>query len=75
VITEAVAAGRKTDPASDLQARVFARAAWSANRAARDIWVASGGKRDPRRLVNQALDLLQHGLQESKPSAPKSRSR
>jgi AcrR family transcriptional regulator len=75
VITEAVAASRQTDAATDLQARVSARAAWSANRAARDIWVASDGKRDPRRLVNQALDLLQHGLQESKPSAPESRSR
>jgi AcrR family transcriptional regulator len=64
VIAAAVAASRKTDPATDLRARVLARAAWSATRAARDIWVASGGKRDPRRLVNQAFDLLEQGLEQ-----------
>jgi MftR C-terminal domain len=55
---------RKTDPATDLRARVIARAAWSATRAARDVWVASGGKRDPRKLVNQAFDLLRQGLEQ-----------
>jgi AcrR family transcriptional regulator len=64
VIAAAVAASRKTDPATDLRARVIARAAWSATRAARDIWVASGGNRDPRRLVNQAFDLLEQGLEQ-----------
>ena len=75
VITEAVAASRQTDPATDLQARVIARAAWSATRAARDIWIASDAKRDPRRLVNEAFDLLQHGLQQSERSARKRRRR
>ncbi len=64
MITEAVAASRKADPATDLQARVIARAAWSATRAARDIWVASAGKRAPGTLVNQAFDLLEHGLRQ-----------
>jgi MftR C-terminal domain len=53
------------DPAGDLQARVIATAVWSANRAARDIWVASDAKRDPRQLVNEAFDLLEHGLRQS----------
>lgn len=75
VITEAVAASRKTDPATDLQARVFARVAWNAHRAARDVWVASDGKRDPRRLVNEAFDLVQDGLAGSKARARKSRRR
>jgi AcrR family transcriptional regulator len=75
VIAEAVAARGKTDSATDLRARVIARAAWSATRAARDIWVASDGKRDPRRLVNQAFDLLQQGLQQSDRSDATSRSR
>ncbi len=63
MIAEALAGVRGTDPASDLQARVVARAAWSATRAAREIWVASDGKRDPRRLVNEAFDLLNRGFQ------------
>jgi TetR/AcrR family transcriptional regulator, regulator of mycofactocin system len=62
VIAEAVAADRQTDPASDLQARVVARAAWGAACAARDIWVMSDAKRDPRALVSQAFDLLEHNL-------------
>jgi AcrR family transcriptional regulator len=66
VIAQGVAANRKTDPATDLRARVVARAAWSATRAARDIWLASGGKRDPRRLVNQAFALLEQGLEQPK---------
>ena len=75
MITEAVAASRQTDPATDLQARVIARAAWSATRAARDIWIASDAKRDPRRLVNEAFDHLQQGLQQSERSVRKRRSR
>jgi AcrR family transcriptional regulator len=71
VIAEAVAASRHRDPATDLQARVTARAAWSATRAAREIWVASGAKRDPRTLVNEAFDLLEHGLRHSQPAARK----
>jgi hypothetical protein len=59
-----VAASHNVDPASDLQAQVIARAVWSANRAARDIWIASDAKRDPRELVNEAFDLLEHGLRE-----------
>jgi AcrR family transcriptional regulator len=62
VIAEAVAASHEGDPASDLQAQVTARAVWSANRAARDIWVASGAERDPRELINEAFDLLERGL-------------
>jgi AcrR family transcriptional regulator len=58
VIAEAVAATRRTDPATDLYARVLARAAWGANRAAREVWVATDAKRDPRQLVNEAFDVL-----------------
>jgi AcrR family transcriptional regulator len=65
VIAEAVAASHNSDPATDLRARVIATAVWSANRAARDIWVASNAKRDPRELVNEAFDLLEHGLRQS----------
>jgi AcrR family transcriptional regulator len=65
VIAKAVAESRKGDRATDLEARVIARAAWSATRAARDAWVASEGRRDPSRLVNQAFDLLQSGLQQT----------
>jgi MftR C-terminal domain len=64
-----VAASRHSDPATDLQARVTARAVWSATRAAREIWVASHATRDPRTLVNQAFDLLEHGLRQSEPAA------
>jgi AcrR family transcriptional regulator len=59
VIAEAVAAARGTDPATDLRARVIARAAWGAACAARDIWVTSEAKRDPHDLVNEAFDLLE----------------
>jgi AcrR family transcriptional regulator len=58
VIADAVAADRGTDPATDLEARVVARAAWGAACAARDIWVANDGEHDPRALVNQAFDLV-----------------
>jgi AcrR family transcriptional regulator len=73
VIAEALAAVRHTDPATDLQARVVARAAWSATRAAREIWLASDAKRDPRRLVNEAFDLLNRGLPTSEPTDRKRR--
>jgi AcrR family transcriptional regulator len=61
VIAEAVAAAENTDSATDLRARVVARAAWSATRAAREVWLASAGTRDPRELVNDAFDLLEQG--------------
>jgi AcrR family transcriptional regulator len=62
VIAEAAAAGDRPDPASDLRARVIARTAWGAACAARDVWVTSNAERDPRTLVNEAFDLLAHGL-------------
>jgi AcrR family transcriptional regulator len=62
VIAEAVAADHRSDPTSDLQARVIARTAWGAACAARDIWVTSDAKRDPRTLVNDAFEILTHGL-------------
>ncbi len=67
VIAEAVAASRHTEPTTDLHARVIARAAWSATRAAREIWVASDARRDPRSLVNEAFDLLGDCLPPGKP--------
>jgi AcrR family transcriptional regulator len=67
-IAEAVAATRRTDPATDVYARVVARAAWGANRAARDVWVATDAKRDPRSLVNQAFDVLGDCLRSDKAS-------
>jgi AcrR family transcriptional regulator len=60
VIAAAVADTRNTDPARDLEARLFARAVWAATRAARDVWLAT--EDDPRRLVNDAFDRLEHGL-------------
>jgi hypothetical protein len=62
VIADAVAAGHRRSAASDLEARVIARTAWGAACAARDIWVTSDAKRDPRTLVNEAFDLLEAGL-------------
>jgi len=58
VIAEAVASDHGTDAATDLRARVIARVSWGAACAARDIWVTSGAKREPRALVNEAFDLL-----------------
>jgi AcrR family transcriptional regulator len=62
VIADAVAAARSTDSAIDLAARVTARAAWSATRAAREAWLASEGELDPVKLINDAFDLLEQGL-------------
>jgi AcrR family transcriptional regulator len=69
IIAEAVAASRRSDPATDLYARLIARAAWAATRAARDVWIASDAKRDPRRLINQAYDLLEHDLRRTEQAA------
>lgn len=60
-IAEAVSRNRR-GTATDLRARVIARASWGAACAARDLWVSSGGTSNPRRLVNQAFDLVQQGL-------------
>jgi AcrR family transcriptional regulator len=62
VIAQAVAPDRRTDAATDIGARLIARAAMSAIRAARDVWVASDASRDPRRLVNKAFDVLEQGI-------------
>lgn len=62
VIAEAVAATRNSDPASDLEARLVARAAWAATRAARDVWVATGATADPRALIDEAFGHLERGL-------------
>jgi len=48
--------------ATDIRARVTARAAWGATRAARDVWLASRGHSDPRVLVDEAFELLERGL-------------
>jgi AcrR family transcriptional regulator len=69
-IAEAVAADRGTDPAADLQARLIARSAWGAVCAARDVWVASGGERNPAALIDQAFDLLERDLRDSGLVAP-----
>jgi TetR/AcrR family transcriptional regulator, regulator of mycofactocin system len=61
VIAQAVATTRDTDPATDLQARLVARTAWGATRAARDVWLASNAGHDPRILVNEAFDLIERG--------------
>ena len=61
-IAEALAASRNADPATDLAVRATARAAWSASRAAREVWLASNGEQDPRRLVDEAFDLVERGL-------------
>ena len=62
VIAEAVLAGSESDPATDLEARVVARTTWGATCAARDAWLASDAELDPRELLNEAFDLVQHGL-------------
>jgi AcrR family transcriptional regulator len=63
LIAEAAAATRNSNPASDLQARMLARATWAATRAARDVWIATDGRQDPRALIDQAFDYLRRGLQ------------
>lgn len=67
VIADAVAPTRHTDPTTDLYARVIARVAWSANRAVREVWIASDAKRDPRSLVNEAFDILGDCLPPDEP--------
>jgi TetR/AcrR family transcriptional regulator, regulator of mycofactocin system len=62
VIAAAFAATRGTDPATDLRARVEARATWCASRAARDVWLATEGKADPRALLDEAYDLVERGV-------------
>jgi AcrR family transcriptional regulator len=62
VIAEAVAAERNTEAATDVAARIIARAAINATRAARDVWVSTHGARDPNDLVNEAFDVLEHGI-------------
>ncbi len=62
VIAEAEANTRQANAATDLRARVLAKAAWSAARSARETWVESGARSDPRQLVNDAFDLLDRGL-------------
>ena len=69
VIAEAVAADSQTHPATDLQARVIARATWGAVCAARDTWLESDAKREPPTLLNQAFDLLERGLRPTPPVA------
>ena len=62
VIAAAIAAERGVDPMTDLHARVEARALWSASRAARQVWLATEGAADPRRLLNDAFDLVENGF-------------
>jgi hypothetical protein len=42
-------------------------------RAARQMWVASDAKRDPRRLANEAFALFEHGLRTGERVGRKSR--
>jgi AcrR family transcriptional regulator len=70
LIAQTVASDRGTDPAEDVQARLIARVAWGAVCAARDVWVASGGERDPAALIDEAFDLLEHDLRASGRVAP-----
>lgn len=67
-IADAVAGDRSSGSARELEARVIARATWGAACAARDIWVASDAKTDPRTLVEDAFALLQHGLGTERPA-------
>jgi AcrR family transcriptional regulator len=62
VIAAAVAAERRTTAATDLAARVAARAAWGATRAAREVWLESEGRLDPRRLIDDAFNHLEQGV-------------
>lgn len=62
VIAAAVAISREANPASDVHARLVARATWGAVRAARDVWVASDGRHDPRPMLEEAFDLLGRGV-------------
>lgn len=63
VIADAVATAKQTDSASDLEARMLARAAWAATRAARDVWLAT--EEDPRTLVNHAFDHVERGFRST----------
>lgn len=75
VIARAVAADRKTHPATDLQMRVIARATWGAVCAARDTWLESEARLEPSKLVNEAFDLLERGLRPSERGDRHSRMR
>lgn len=67
LIADAVAATRDTDPRTDLEARMLARAAWAATRAARDIWLVT--EEDPRALVERAFDYVERGFEPTVPTA------
>jgi AcrR family transcriptional regulator len=55
VIAAAIAAERGVDPATDLPARVEARALWGASRAARQVWTAARGAADPTTAPERRL--------------------
>jgi AcrR family transcriptional regulator len=61
-VIAAAAAERGTSAATDLAARVAARAAWGATRAAREVWLESEGRLDPRRLIDDAFNHLEQGV-------------
>jgi AcrR family transcriptional regulator len=62
VIAEAVARSRGTDPATDLYARMVGKLVWSANLAASEVWLASNASRNPRRLLDEAFDIVEQGV-------------
>ena len=62
VLAAAIADERGVDPTGDLRSRLEAQAAWSANRAARQVWLEKEGKADPRKLVDEAYDLVERGF-------------
>ena len=61
MIAAEYASARKTDPATDLVARASPDGL-GRDAGRRDVWLASGGARDPRILVNDAFDLVEEGL-------------
>jgi AcrR family transcriptional regulator len=60
-----IAARLGVDPERDLRPRVVASTTMAALRSAHRIWMASGGTTDLIELANQALDLLDGGLQRA----------
>jgi AcrR family transcriptional regulator len=62
VIAEAVARSRGTDLATDLYARMVGKLVWSANLAASEVWLASNASRNPRRLLDEAFDIVEQGV-------------
>jgi AcrR family transcriptional regulator len=74
-LVEMIAARLDVDPLLDLRTRVVAATTMASLRSALRVWVATDGRTDLVALANQALDLLDGGLQHASDLAGRRRAR